>query len=800
MTIQRPDRPQFFEGQYLGSADLSATIAYAREAMREHVLAGHSWGIAIGLGLIETTDGSGNTLLYIEPGFAWDGYGRPVVVLAPVQVPLGVFANLAQGQQPVWLRYHQSPYSGLRPGFQACGAEDNFSRVRESFAIEVGTRNAITDRQSGVLIGGVQVNDARLALRAVDQSAPLMCDASIPYQTYPDDSAKWLIPIGLALWQPGAPGQFQPRSPDLKKQSRLFRRYIGTVAESLYAADGVLRLRDRLTDYQTGKDVDTQCAADMMGIDDLAADQHAPGRFAGTDLVWVEGDMRAKGQVRLWGTRLELRDASGSDVSVPLYARRSVSANNLAKGQDFQIVIGDKPDGNNRLAIGTAQAYGPISELFVIRSDGKVGIGTNTPELYQGTANTTVIATPGATGVTIESGAAATGQLLFARGTIGDARQRGSLTYDHAKDALTIGTAASDRVTIDGQGHVGIGTATPDAKVTIADNGPAYLNIKANGGKNVVLLGADGSGGIVSSITNDDLQLRAGGNIPKMTIKADGKVGIGTTTPDAKITIADAGPAYLNIKANGGQNVVLLGADGSGGIVSSITNDDLQLRAGGNIPKMTIKADGKVGIGTTMPDAKVTIADAGPAYLNIKANGGQNIVLLGADGSGGIVSSITNDDLQFRAGGNSPKMTIKADGKVGIGTTTPRDPLEVNGEASKNTGAFWKNNSDERLKRNISALDGALDRLLQLRGVCFEWKEPERMGGLSGPQRGLIAQEVEKVFPEWVDTGSDGMKAVSLRGFEALIIEAFRSLKSDIDAINKRLDRLESRGSRARPE
>ncbi len=68
--------------------------------------------------------------------------------------------------------------------------------------------------------------------------------------------------------------------------------------------------RDRLADYQTGTDVDTQCAADQMSTSDLAAS--AAGRLVGTELVWIEGDLRAKGQVRLWGTRLELRDSTGS--------------------------------------------------------------------------------------------------------------------------------------------------------------------------------------------------------------------------------------------------------------------------------------------------------------------------------------------------------------------------------------------------------------------------------------------------------------------------------------------------------
>jgi Chaperone of endosialidase len=765
MAVQRPDRPQFFEGQFLGSSDLSATIAYARAATREHVLAGHTWGIAIGLDLVETSDGSGNTLLFIAPGFAWDGYGRPVAVLTPVQVPPELFANLASGPAPVWLRYDQQPYSGLRPGFQACNAQDSYSRLRESFAIEAGPRAAISDRQGGVSISGVQVDDARLALRSVDRSGPLLCDASIPYQLYPDDSAKWLIPIGLALWQAGAPGSFQPRSPDLKKQSRATRRYAGAVAEGVYAADGVLRLRDRHTDYQTGVDVDTQCAADAITAADLTAD--AAGRIVGSDLVWVEGDMRAKGQVRLWGTRLELRDDTGNEVQVPLYARRGVSANNPAKGQDFQIVIGEQPDGNNRLAIGTAAGYGPIAELLVVRSDGKLGIGTNTPDQFAAGANNLVVQSPGATGISIVSNAAATGTLSFV--SAANDKLGGSLAYDHGAGSLAFSAGGQPYLYLTSAGALGLGTAAPDRHFTIADSAGTYLNVKADGGQHEVLLGADGGGGIVSTITNHDLQLRAGANSTKVTIKASGDVGIGTPTPALKLDIqGDFG------RNNGPATVNLFGSQ-----IGDIGGGILFLRSGGT----TVAFDGgdNVGIGTAAPALKLDIQgdfgrNNGPATLNL---------------FGSQIGDIGGGILFLRSGGT----VVAFDGgdNVGIATATPQAPLDVNGNARKNTGLFWSVVSDARLKKNIAPVADALDRLLQLRGVSFEWNEPEKMAGRTGQQLGLVAQEVEEVFPEWVETGPDGTKSLNLQGFEALLIEALRRLSTDIGAINERLARLESR-------
>jgi len=108
--------------------------------------------------------------------------------------------------------------------------------------------------------------------------------------------------------------------------------------------------------------------------------------------------------------------------------------------------------------------------------------------------------------------------------------------------------------------------------------------------------------------------------------------------------------------------------------------------------------------------------------------------------------------------------------------------LEVNGFARKPGGGAWSVASDQRLKKNIHTLSGALDKLLALRGVTFEYIDPEKIHELSGERMGLIAQEVEKVFPDWVETGTDGFKRVTVRGLEALVVEALRQLHKEQQA------------------
>jgi hypothetical protein len=70
------------------------------------------------------------------------------------------------------------------------------------------------------------------------------------------------------------------------------------------------------------------------------------------------------------------------------------------------------------------------------------------------------------------------------------------------------------------------------------------------------------------------------------------------------------------------------------------------------------------------------------------------------------------------------------------------------------------------------------------------------MGNLTGPQVGLIAQEVERVFPAWVSSDQDGYKELTIRGFEALTVEALRELEIKVEGLKKRLDKIAAGSSR----
>ena len=100
--------------------------------------------------------------------------------------------------------------------------------------------------------------------------------------------------------------------------------------------------------------------------------------------------------------------------------------------------------------------------------------------------------------------------------------------------------------------------------------------------------------------------------------------------------------------------------------------------------------------------------------------------------------------------------------------------------------------SDERLKENIVSIDNALNKIKQLKGVMFDWKDDiiAERGGEDGyfvrkHDTGIIAQDVEKVLPEVVVEKQNGYKAVRYEKLAGLIIQAINELANEVEKLKK---------------
>lgn len=361
------DRPRFYEGQYLAAADLTAAVDYTRVQRARVLLGAHRWGIALGLDLTEVPGPNATLDVVVQPGYGWDGFGRPVVVAEPVKLGTALFSSFdalfVPGNPPpppvpveVWIRYDEALGRGPLPGFETCDATSAFSRVTERFALEVGPRNEVSSRRDPIEIAGRSM-DAAQALRYFDPGAVEIADASVPHQVLPGEgeNATWLLPLGVVTYQPGNPGRFVARDDPTKKRHARSRQYIGVVAGSVEAMGGVVRVHDRTRPYSA---------------------------FSTEELLCVEGDIRSDGDVRLFGRRLEFVASHVEDPRAPFQVlRRDDPAAGTAA---LTLVIGDKNAGNNRLVVARRSGTDPSGQdeheaKLVVTDKGSVGIGTVEP-------------------------------------------------------------------------------------------------------------------------------------------------------------------------------------------------------------------------------------------------------------------------------------------------------------------------------------------------------------------------------------------------------------------------------------
>lgn len=221
----------------------------------------------------------------------------------------------------------------------------------------------------------------------------------------------------------------------------------------------------------------------------------------------------------------------------------------------------------------------------------------------------------------------------------------------------------------------------------------------------------------------------------------------------------------------------------------------------GNV--LSIDQDGRVGIGTSSPSRTLHVYSTDGLAFKVENNGTNDAVVeIQSDNdavtavnfnnsAGGTYGQIAyfqgtaSNYMTFSTSG-AERVRIDRSGNVGIGTTTPGYPLQINGNAFANS---WQTPSDARLKKNISPISDALATIQHLQGIRFEWRGArERLVGKTldlptdEPQIGFIAQEVETVLPEAVSTAKgDGLMSVQESKIVPVLVEAVKELKAAND-------------------
>jgi hypothetical protein len=147
-------------------------------------------------------------------------------------------------------------------------------------------------------------------------------------------------------------------------------------------------------------------------------------------------------------------------------------------------------------------------------------------------------------------------------------------------------------------------------------------------------------------------------------------------------------------------------------------------------------------------------------------------------------------DLKMYDSAQATSIIISSLGQVSIGTGVMGNILTILRNSPTDPIAdAWTTYSSRRWKRNIEPIEGSLDKVMNLRGVSFEWKD----NGME--DIGLIAEEVAEVIPEVVvfEENSEDAKSVDYARLVALLIEATKEQQKEIEELKSEIEELKTR-------
>jgi hypothetical protein len=379
----------------------------------------------------------------------------------------------------------------------------------------------------------------------------------------------------------------------------------------------------------------------------------------------------------------------GNSLGVNGYQLKS----NVSSSNDFGFVIEDYLGTDlYQIQAGSAGFHRFLidgSEKIRITWNGNLGIGTTSPtfklELFGGSG-------------------AATYDLFRGYAWNGSANKRLDIQLDNTEaDPLVIYNAtrsggssvshsfqvdSSEKMRINSSGNVGIGETNPSVELVVSSPTNAQILIKSvsTTGNSQLYFGDgdfDTAGNIIYRHLDNSMAFENSG-VERMRITSSGNVGIGTTSPSAKLEVLGGSGAIAGtglLYANNTDDAFSLVINNAG---TSTQNDRgvFDARVGGS-SVMRINNSGNVGIGTTNPLSKIHIENTSgnDGIRIINSTTGEGYIVFGdtADSNtGAIAYNHTSDAMTFDVN-NSERMRIDSNGRVGIGKTPSTEKLEVNG-------------------------------------------------------------------------------------------------------------------------
>jgi hypothetical protein len=198
----------------------------------------------------------------------------------------------------------------------------------------------------------------------------------------------------------------------------------------------------------------------------------------------------------------------------------------------------------------------------------------------------------------------------------------------------------------------------------------------------------------------------------------------------------------------------------------------------------------------------VTIANTGVtsnvAGTGISLSGGTGAVTIT---NSGVTSNVAGTGVSVSAGTGA--VTISIGQAVATSDNVRFNSLGIGMAASATAGRIDATNdivayssSDIRFKENITPIENALDKISKISGNTYDWKAENKIEhGYEGNDVGVIAQEIEEVLPQLVQTRDNGYKAVKYDKLVALLIEGIKEQQTQIHSLTIEIEKLkESKG------
>jgi hypothetical protein len=458
-----------------------------------------------------------------------------------------------------------------------------------------------------------------------------------------------------------------------------------------------------------------------------------------------------------------------------------------------------------QITFSTAPSYNNLTERMRIDEDGRVGIGTNSPNRNLHIAGNAAYAkfddtTNGAT-FTVGSNAS------------------GFIVYDD--------DAASYRMVIDSSGNVGIGTSSPAKNLHVYNatiNRPALVE---SGDQAALIEFKDNSTSnppAVGAITDALIFQTGSSSSERMRIDSSGNVGIGTSSPWEKLSLPfNAGLSFgssaypITISRSAAGQLITTIADGYD---SSDTRIDFVMRSGSASENtaLSIMGSGRVGIGTSSPARPLHVYNAsesnlrlqgGSDYAEIRVKDADNALSMHFNGSErmridssgnllvGATSQVSGETISIlKSSSNSAAILSKPS------TNTAYYAYVIRNYSNTTVGSIYTNgsttafntSSDYRLKEDWQPMSGSIERVKALNPVNFAWKSSgERVDG-------FLAHEAQAVVPEAVVGTKDAVDADGNPDYQGidqsklvpLLTSALQEAIAEIDSLKARVAALEN--------